>query len=323
MKGSVFFPHIGAETSPGATARASFYGRIAMSKRISSRRRRVVKSLVTVPLGIITATEAPWGGRQEPHRSDREFARTTGYRLDDHVRQSRLAVLPLGSIEYHGPSGPPLTDSVIAVGLAERVAARVNASVFPVVTFTHCPAHTAGFRGSISVRPEVVTMYLSDILRGIVANGFRRIFLLNAHDGNIGPARMAISQVTAEQSESQMMLVNWWETLPSSLVESLHLFTSGNGGHGHGGPLELSVAAVFASASVEPGKGPDRPALSPLADDVPFYLEKSRADGWSGYSGKLSEISRDKGERLAVIVVEKLASLVEEWLKKPNQPGSW
>lgn len=293
-----------------------------MRKGVREIRRRILKSLVAIPTAAMMGV--PTTERQQRDAgSEREFVRVVGYRLDEHIRKSLLALLPLGSIEYHGPSGPRMTDSVIAAGLAERLAARVQASVFPVVTFTHCPAHTARFRGSLSVRPEVMTMYLSDILRGIVANGFRRIFLLNGHDGNIGPARMAVSQVSAEARDTQMMLVNWWETLPTPLVERLGLFTSGNGGHGHGGPLELSVAAVFAPASVEPGKGPDLPAITPLADGVPYYLEKSQAEGWPGYSGKLSEISREKGERLVALVVDRLFALIHEWVKKPAHPGSW
>jgi len=291
-------------------------------------RRRTVASLLVFPAMMMTgiAEGRRPGGREPEQRAaerERQFVRVAGYRLDAHIGESQLALLPLGSIEYHGPSGPPMTDSIIAAGLAERVAVRVQASVFPVVMFTHCPAHTARFRGSISIRPEVMTMYLGDILRGILANGFRRVFLLNGHDGNIGPARMAMSQVTADVRDSQMLLVNWWETLPTPLVESLRLFRSGNGGHGHGGPLELSVAAVFAPASVEPGKGPDLPAIAPLAHEVPYYLEKSQAEGWPGYSGNLSEISREKGEKLVALAVEKLSSIIEEWVRKPTHPGSW
>ncbi len=278
--------------------------------------------------GTSTGVDAPAGGAtQRPgmtrDAADRQFCEQVGYQLDRHVQESRLAILPLGSVEYHGPSGPPFTDSVIAAGIASRLAARVKASVFPVVNFTHCPAHTASFRGSVSIRPEVMTMYFTDILRGLLANGFKRIFALNGHDGNIGPARVAISQVTHENKDSQMIFVSWWETLPTPLVESLKLFKTGNGGHGHGGPLELSVAAVFAPQSVEAGKGPDLPTIEQMSDGFPYYLEKSKAEGWPGYSGKLSEISRDKGEKLVAIAVEKLAGLIESWLKNDSKPGSW
>jgi creatinine amidohydrolase len=300
---------------------------MAMKKEIVESRRRTLASLLALPAMMTGIPGGRRPGSREPAQRaaqrEREFVRVAGYRLVEHIGESHLALLPLGSIEYHGPSGPPMTDSLIAAGLAERVAVRVKASVFPVVMFTHCPAHTARFRGSISIRPEVMTMYLGDILRGILANGFRRVFLLNGHDGNIGPARMAMSQVSADVRDSQMLLVNWWETLPMPLVESLRLFSSGNGGHGHGGPLELSVAAVFAPASVEPGKGPDLPAITPLVQEIPYYLEKSQAEGWPGYSGKLSEISREKGEKLVALAVERLSTVIEEWVRKPTHPGSW
>ena len=71
--------------------------------------------------------------------------------------------------------------------------------------------------------------------------------------------RAAISQVAAERKEADFLLASWWETLSIQLVENLKLFTSGNGGRGHGGPLEMSSAAVFLPNSVEAGRGPDLP----------------------------------------------------------------
>jgi creatinine amidohydrolase len=289
-------------------------------------RRSFLKNLLALPAAAATASNpgvADPPAAQTTAETNRNFCEQVGYQLDRHIQGSPLAILPLGSIEYHGPSGPPFTDSVIAAGLAARLAPRLRASVFPVVNFTHCPAHTASFRGSVSIRPEVMTVYFTDILRGLLANGFKKVFVLNGHDGNTGPARMAISQVTHENPSSQMLLVSWWETLPTPLVESLQLFRTGNGGHGHGGPLELSVAAVFAPHSVEPGRGPDLPTIEQMADGFPYYLEKSQAEGWPGYSGKLSEISRDKGERLVKIAVDELAALVGNWLKNESKPGSW
>jgi creatinine amidohydrolase/Fe(II)-dependent formamide hydrolase-like protein len=168
-----------------------------------------------------------------------------------------------------------------------------------------------------------MTAFLTDILAGLVEQGFDKIFVLNADDGNIGAARLAISQVTHEHSQAAILLVNWWETLPGPLVDSLHLFDQPNGGHGHGGPLELSVAAAFAPDAVVTGKGPDRPPPESFSEGFPYYLEKSHAKDWPGYSGKLSEISPEKGERLVQIAEERLEKLAETWLANPTDPGSW
>ena len=176
---------------------------------------------------------------------------------------------------------------------------------------------------TVSIQPETITAYLTDILAGLIAHGFDKILVLNGHDGNIGSARLAISQVTHQHPKAAVLFVSWWETLPGPLVDSLRLFSQANGGHGHGGPLELSVAAVFAPQAVAPGKGPDLPPVATFTQAFPYYLEKSQAEGWPGYSGKLSEISREKGERLVQIAVERLESLVEAWLANPTAPGSW
>jgi creatinine amidohydrolase len=247
----------------------------------------------------------------------------TGYQVDDVTAKARLAILPLGSIEYHGPSGPLGTDGLIASGLATRLADRLGAVLYPTLYYTHSPAHTTAFRSTLTLRPETIAALLTDILRSMVEQGFDKIFVLNAHDGNIGPARLAISQVTHENPGVAIMLVNWWETLPGPMVDSLHLFDQPNGGHGHGGPLELSVAATLAPGTVVPGKGPDLPALEGISEGFPYYLEKSHGEGWPGYSGKLSEISAEKGERLVQITEDRLAQLVEKWLADPDAPGSW
>lgn len=166
-------------------------------------------------------------------------------------------------------------------------------------------------------------MYFEDVLRGIVKNGFKKVFVLNGHSGNIAPMRSAISQVTAELKEADMLMANWWETLSIQLVESMKLFTSGNGGRGHGGPLEMSSAAVFLPNSVEAGRAPDLPPTDRPEDGFPFYLEKAATKDWPAYSGKLSEISREKGERLVEAATKRLESLVEYWLKTGVKAGNW
>src|SRR5207244_5592605 len=141
----------------------------------------------------------------------KRFEDIVGFEVADRVSRYRLAILPLGSLEFHGPHNPLGSDSVIVSGIAERVAARTTGLLFPIIQFTQCPAHTAHFRGTISVRPEVMTMYFADVLRNILHLGFRKVFILNGHDGNIGPGRGAIAQVADETKDAALLLVSWWE----------------------------------------------------------------------------------------------------------------
>src|SRR5438445_5018896 len=174
------------------------------------RRRDLLLAGLALP-GILGAIDREAGDDSlEPKR----FEDIVGFEVADVVSRYRLAILPLGSLEFHGPHNPLGSDSIIISGIAERVAARTAGLLFPTIRFTQCPAHTAQFRGTISIRPDVLTMYFVDVLRNIARLGFRKIFILNGHDGNIGPGRGAIAQVADETKDAALLALSWWVFLP-------------------------------------------------------------------------------------------------------------
>jgi creatinine amidohydrolase len=69
---------------------------------------------------------------------------------DPDVVDARLAVLPIGSFEQHGPHLPLVTDTLIAVAIAAGIGDRYAALQLPPVTFS-CSHEHAEFAGTISV----------------------------------------------------------------------------------------------------------------------------------------------------------------------------
>jgi creatinine amidohydrolase len=263
--------------------------------------------------------DTPAQHQEQPKR----LAEVIGFEVGDLASHYPLAMLPLGSLEFHGPHNPLGADSIIISGLADRIAVRTNALLFPTVNFTQCPAHTAHFRGTVSIRPEVMTMYFADILRNVIQLGFHRIFVLNGHDGNIGPGRGAIAQVANEASGSALLFASWWEFVPGELMKSLHIFQQANGGHGHGGPLETSAVAAFRPDLIRLEKARDLPEPPDLAGGAPYFLQKSVAKDWPGYSGHVSEASPEIGRKLVKISEDGIVKLIENWLTHADAPGSW
>ncbi len=250
----------------------------------------------------------------------KRFEEVGGFEVESAVSSHALAVLPLGSLEFHGPHNPIGSDSIIISGIAERVAARTGGLLFPTIMFTQCPAHTAHFRGTLSIRPEVMTMYFADVLRNILHLGLRRIFVLNGHDGNIGPGRGAVAQVADEDKEAALLFASWWEFLPGEMMKSLGLFQQANGGHGHGAPLETSAVAAFRPDLIHLEQAKDLPEPPDLAGGAPYFLQKSVASNWPGYSGHVSESSPVKGRRLVGISEDAIVKLIENWLKNKEVP---
>lgn len=263
------------------------------------------------------------GAGDKPSDSPKRFEEIAGFELAEVVAGHPLAILPLGSLEFHGPHNPLGSDSIIISGIADRVAARTGGVLFPAIKFTQCPAHTAHFSGTISIRPDVMTLYFADVLRNILHIGFRKIFILNGHDGNIGPGRGAIAQVADEVNGAALLFASWWEFLPGEMVKSLGLFTQPNGGHGHGGPLETSAVAAFRPDLIHLDKARDLPEPPDLSGGTPYFLQKSTAVDWPGYSGRVSEASGEKGKKLVQISEDGIVKLIENWLKHEEVPGSW
>jgi creatinine amidohydrolase len=284
-------------------------------------RRDVLKAGLALPGLLGLAENRALGDERSPQ--PKRFEETAGFEIADAISRARLAIQPLGSLEFHGPHNPLGADSIIISGIAERVAVRTSALLFPTIRFTQCPAHTAYFRGTISLRPEVMTMYFADVLRNIALLGCRKILILNGHDGNIGPARGAIAQVANELRDTALMFVSWWEFLSSEIVKTLGLFHQSNGGHGHGGPLETSAVAAFRPDLVHLDRAKDLPEPPDLSGGSPYFLQKSTAADWPGYSGKISESSADKGKKVVQISEDGIVRLVENWLQHDQAPGSW
>ena len=283
------------------------------------------RSALLAGLGLPAALRASFVDANSPERAQqpRRFEEIAGFELSAVVSQCPLAILPLGSLEFHGPHNPLGADSIIISGIAENVAARTKALLFPTIRFTQCPAHTANFAGTISIRPEVMTTYYADVLRNILQLGFRKVFLLNGHDGNIGPGRGAIAQVANEVKDAALLFASWWEFVPSPKMKELGLFKQANGGHGHGGPLETSAVAAFRPELVHLEKAGDLPEPPELSDGSPYFLQKSVATNWPGYSGRVSEASAEKGRIVVKMSEDGIVKLVENWLQNPTSPGSW
>ena len=114
------------------------------------------------------------------------------------VANARPAVLliPLGSLEQHGPHLPLDTDTRIAVALSHASAARRDDTlVAPAVAYGSSGEHE-GFAGTLSIGTAVLHSMLVELVRS--NRDVDHVVFVNGHGGNLEAVRSATTQLLAE-----------------------------------------------------------------------------------------------------------------------------
>jgi creatinine amidohydrolase len=123
----------------------------------------------------------------------------------------RVLVVPVGSLEQHGPHLPLDTDTRIAVALAEALAQRRDdVVVAPAVPYGASGEHE-GFPGTVSVGQDGLALFLLELVRSASAT-YRRILLLNGHGGNAGALRRTAARAQHEGRDIRV----WSPRVPDS-----------------------------------------------------------------------------------------------------------
>src|SRR5699024_12460588 len=85
------------------------------------------------------------------------------FEIGDKIKQSKMAILPVGAVEAHGPHLPLGTDNLLAERLAEKLAERVNGFVLPTLSYGQVWS-LRNFHGSIIIINESMIRFFVDIV---------------------------------------------------------------------------------------------------------------------------------------------------------------
>jgi mycofactocin precursor peptide peptidase len=205
-------------------------------------------------------------------------------RVDIHL------LIPLGATEQHGPHLPLNTDTLIASGVADAVAAgRADVVVAPALPYGSSGEHS-GFPGTLSVGQAALEAALVELVRS--ADAFRDVTLVSWHGGNDEPVGRAVARLRAEQRA-----VHVWEPR----VE---------GGDAHAGWVETSLMLALAPDLVRD----ERPVGATQSIDrlLPRLREHGvAAVSQNGVLGDARRASADDGRALLERFVGAIGSLLD------------
>jgi len=121
--------------------------------------------------------------------------------IRDVVKRQVPVVLVSGSVEYHGPQEPIGTDFLIPWAVIERVEKECECIVMPPLPFSPTRRWAGGpADGQFDFDSKALGVYVKELLKGILAVGFRRIYILQHHQG-----REALPCVTLTKAVNDVM----------------------------------------------------------------------------------------------------------------------
>lgn len=185
----------------------------------------------------------------------------------------RVAIIPVGSFEQHGPHLPLRTDFVLAYARAMRLAGMVGAVVAPVV-MAGLSEHHLGFPGTISLQPETLIAILTDTARSLRRHGIDRIILLSGHGGNDATIKYA-AHVMERDADVQVMALGVGE------ISAYFPAVSGLNLDIHAGLMETAAMLIYAPEDVRLEEA-RRPTLQ-FADGAMQMWLQSRESGAVGF----------------------------------------
>lgn len=216
-----------------------------------------------------------------------------------HLQHTCSAIIPVGSLEQHGPHLPVSTDSLIAEHISIEAGRRLNYFVLPVVPFGVSFEHSPMF--NISIRNSALSDILCDICISITRLGIKKIIIINGHHGNTGVLQY-ISQNTYERipANSVVHTVNYWHLMGERFD--------------HAGEVETSIMLAINPLLVKMDRAV--PSSKTLTKSNEVYKSLTCRPGsfpeltGNGVWGNPKLASQGRGEQLLKVIYDKVCETI-------------
>jgi creatinine amidohydrolase len=238
--------------------------------------------------------------------------------------QDRVALIPVATLEDHGPHLPIDADLRIISEICGRVGAIAGDSVvlLPAIPHGYSPHHM-DFPGPITIAWDTFVRYCTDIGLSLAHHGFRRILYLNGHGSNQNLVETSARLVMVERPEV-LAAAAFYLTTPRAAEVIEELRESGRGGMAHACELETSIYLAIDPDAVDMSRAVDErsypageQAWLDWADGplklMPWWSSFSR----TGVQGDPTKATVVKGKALLDAAVEECVAFVRELKEKP------
>jgi creatinine amidohydrolase len=245
--------------------------------------------------------------------AETEWMRLTAAELNARAEAGALVIVPVASLEQHGPHLATGVDIVLCSAVAQRVAALLDAGGTPVVVtpcvWTGLAEHHVAFGGTVTLDYAAFAAVLRGVVRSAARAGFRRVMLLNGHGGNAEAVAVAATELSVELGIA-VAAGTYWHLAPEAIAPILER----QPGLMHACEAETSMMLALRPEGVRRERMAEAhgPRSTRVEGQPPALTRRKSFKELtpSGVVGDARAATSEKGERLLAAVAERIATML-------------
>ena len=228
-----------------------------------------------------------------------------------------VVAYPIAALEQHGRHLPFFTDSILCDGVANQLEAALKNDILLLpVQWLGASEHHLGMAGTLTAMAETHLKIITEPVRCLLNAGFKRVFILNGHGGNIDGFHLALRQLAIEFPTAILGGASYWDFAPKEIADILE----GDFKHvGHACEFETSLMLhlrpelVRKSEIVDGGHSNIPGTLRDIY--IPLDMKRQTRDGGSGFP---SLATVEKGKLLLDAIVVRGTEVVKALRTAPS-----
>jgi creatinine amidohydrolase len=231
--------------------------------------------------------------------------------VERYLARSTGVLIPVGSIEQHGPTALIGTDAICAESIAEAAGVALAAMVAPPIPVGLAEHHMA-FAGSMTLRKETFVAVIEDYTTSLYRHGFRRFYFVNGHGGNIATLNATLKDLNGNKTAPQAAytFVNWWA---GPRTKKLRTAWYGEGEGLHATPSEIAVTQRVNPMATKPARRLEPASTAKTIGTAETY-RATYPDGRMGSDPALA--TPEAGRALIASAVEDIAEHYREFVAR-------
>ncbi|MBW2653161.1 MAG: creatininase family protein [Deltaproteobacteria bacterium] len=220
------------------------------------------------------------------------------------VKKIKTVIIPVGSLEAHGPHLPLGTDTMEVYEIAKRVTQLVGVFVAPPLSYGLCRS-TSKHPGTVGITGDTIRNLIEDIVKSLHSNNLKRFLIISGHASSLHLA--ALQEAGESLLEELPSDVNIAVVSAYALAQEAASEICETEDDSHAGEIETSLILHLKPHLVK-GRGKEEYPHFPH----PLLTRNKRKYWDNAVWGNPHKASMKKGELISQLLIEKISELVRE-----------